>query len=240
MDIPIIYEDKDVLLINKPAGLMVHPDGKRSSETLVDWMVKKYPKLAGIGEPLTLTDGTVIDRPGIVHRLDKDTSGILVIAKSQEAYAFLKRQFETHTIEKVYSAIVVGTPTDASGMIAMPIGRSAGDFRKWSARGKRTGLLREAATAYNVAEAFPKFSLLTLHPKTGRTHQIRVHLAAINHPVACDPLYGKKGACPPGAVRQLLHASSLRLALPKGGIQTFVAEPPKDFSTVLAALRKSC
>jgi len=252
MKVAILYEDKDVLVVNKPAGLLVHPDGSHltpalslgrrggSTEVLTDWILQKYPKIKGVGEPMTLSNGDMIDRPGIVHRLDKDTSGVMVIAKTQQAYAFLKRQFETRTIEKNYLALVVGTPKDATGMIDMPIGRSASDFRKWSAKGARNGELREAKTAYKFLEKLGKYSFLELHPKTGRTHQIRVHLAAIGHPVACDSLYGQKGTCPHGGTRQLLHAASIKLALPKGGIKTLEAPLPKDFKDVLAKLRKSC
>lgn len=216
------------------------PLKKGEGATLTDWVLSKYPKMKGVGEPLMLADGTAIDRPGIVHRLDKDTSGVLILAKNQVAYAFLKRQFETRTIEKTYEALVVGAPKDESGMIDMPIGRSASDFRKWSAKGARTGELREAKTAYKIKERFSKYSLLELHPKTGRTHQIRVHLFAIGHPIVGDSLYGKKGGSPLGVTRQLLHARSLKLALPKGGIKSFEAPLPADFKRVLASLRKSC
>jgi len=228
------------MVLNKPAGLMVHPDGKGSVPSLTDWILERYPEILGVGEKMRLLDGTEIDRPGIVHRLDKDTSGALVVAKTQEAYAFLKRQFETRTAQKSYLAIVLGTPKDKTGMISMPIGRSSADFRRWSAKGKRTGELREAMTAYKVMEVFKGYSLLDIHPKTGRTHQIRVHLSAIGHPVACDTLYGKKGGCPNGGTRQLLHASSLAIALPMGGIEKFEAPLPEDFESVLAELRQMC
>lgn len=254
MNVPILYEDKDVLVINKPAGLVVHADGKTVEPTLVDWILENYPETKGVGEPMQLATNnsqlTTIDRPGIVHRLDRETSGVLVIAKNQKAFEFLKKQFQERKMEKTYRAFVYGEVKNDIGIIDRPIARSTGDFRKWTAERGRRGEEREAVTEYQVLARFQgaplvakgapwktePFSFLDIHPKTGRTHQIRVHLKAINHPVVCDKLYASKRECALGFGRLALHAVSLKFKLPSGKELTVEAPYPEDFKNAIKVL----
>ncbi len=232
----IIFEDDDILVLNKPAGLLVHSDGKNSDKTLADWILEHYPALKQVGEEQLNTRGEPIMRPGIVHRLDRDTSGVLVVAKTQDAFLFLKEQFKNRTIQKTYCALVYGTVQKEEGSITAPIGRSRVSG-KWTAvrPGDKT---REAVTEYCVRERFKEYSVLTVTPRTGRTHQIRVHLKSIGHPVVCDSLYAPKYLCPVcGLGRLALHAESLRLSLPSGENKSFTAPLPEDFTGALEALR---
>ncbi|MBI5004840.1 MAG: RluA family pseudouridine synthase [Candidatus Lloydbacteria bacterium] len=247
MQIEKIYEDRYLVAINKPSGLVVHPDGRSIGPTLVDWILQEYPDMKNVGEPLVLSSGKTIFRPGIVHRLDKETSGVLVIAKTNEAFAFLKKQFQSREIKKTYRAIVYGAMKNDSGVIEKPIGKSRSDFRKWSAEYGARGVLREAVTQYKVlargglhldvrrpSEA--RVTYLEVYPKTGRTHQIRVHLKAIGHPVLCDALYAKGKPCPAELGRLALHAQSLVLASPNGAPLKLEAPLPDDFLRALETL----
>ena len=153
MKIKILYEDKDILAIDKPSGISVHADGRSKEKTITDWVIKNYPKLKGVGEPMIFNDEE-IDRPGIVHRLDKETSGVLLLAKNQKAYEFLKNQFKGREIKKTYNAIVLGWVKDDRGTIRKPIGRSPSDFRKRLAGRGARGELREAVTEYSVLKRF--------------------------------------------------------------------------------------
>jgi len=218
-EVKIIYEDKDVLAINKPAGLLVH-----GPNSLVDWLLKKYPEIKDVGEDSI--------RPGIVHRLDKDTSGVLLVAKNQKAFEYLKEQFQNRKIKKKYIALVEGNIKDSNGIIDLPIGKSKKDFRKKSSTGKIVGKIREAITEYKVLKRFKNFTLVEVFPKTGRTHQIRVHFKAINHPVAGDKLYGRQN----NLNRQFLHASSLEFNLPNGARIKLEADLPEDLKNFLNML----
>lgn len=255
MKIPLIYEDENVLVVNKPAGLAVHGDGRSEDDTLVDWLLEHYPKIKDVGEPPIEVKNQkekseIIIRPGIVHRLDRDTSGVLIVAKTNQAHAFLKEQFKNHTVEKKYLALVRGNFNEEAGLIDKPIGKSNKDFRQWSAARGARGTLREAVTRWRLLERFPKvspspggekedFSLLEVLPQTGRTHQIRVHMKAVSHPIVCDKLYGGQKACPLFLIaRQALHAHSIGIELPNKGRQLFEAELPRDFADTLEALRK--
>lgn len=233
-DIKIIYEDEDVLAVNKPAGLMVHPDPKRKDkdeDTLVDWLAKDYPEIKKVGDEPKL-------RPGIVHRLDKETSGVLVIAKNQRAFEFLKRQFQERVVKKEYLALVRGVLNEPKGVIDLPIGKSKKDFRKRAAKVGVTGKIREAVTEYEVVKRFGGYTLVKVFPKTGRTHQIRVHFKAIGHPVVCDKLYGPKKQNCLGLQRHFLHASSLEIALPSGGRIKLEADLPDDLQKTLKSLEQ--
>lgn len=234
----IIYEDDNILAVNKPAGLPVHGDGKSKEKTFADWLVKNYPGIGNVGDNPEF-------RPGIVHRLDKDTSGILLVAKNQKAFEFLKKQFQERRIKKEYTALVYGKIKNKKGVIDSPIGRSKRDFRKKSVSEETTGRVREAITEYKVSRIFCDtktgkfYTLIKAYPKTGRTHQIRVHLKAIGHPVVCDKLYGpKRGEYPFGLNRHFLHASSLELTLPDGVKIKLEAGLPDDLENVLLKLRK--
>jgi 23S rRNA pseudouridine1911/1915/1917 synthase len=229
MDIQILYEDNDVLVINKPWGLVVHPDGHIKEATLVDWILTRNPELKEVGEPITLSTGEILFRPGIVHRLDRDTSGVLVIAKNQDAYLHLKSQFQDREIQKVYRTFVYGPMPVDSGTIDRPIGRSSGDFRKWTAERGTRGELREAVTNWKVLKKNSDVSYLEVSPKTGRTHQIRVHLKALNHPVIGDSLYAPNRAPLLGFRRLALHSYQITINLPSGETKTFEAPLPEDF-----------
>lgn len=236
----VIFENDRIVVVNKPAGMNVHPDGKNSEYTLSDWMVKTYPQAAHVGEPLEIKDQktgevTFVPRHGIVHRLDKETSGVIVLAKDQKAFIYLKNQFQKHTIKKTYRAFVYGHLRHDIGAINAPIGRSSSDIRKWnSGRGAR-GELREALTRYRVLKRFvyenEKYTFLELYPLTGRTHQIRVHLRFINHPIVSDFLYASTKEKALGFNRVALHAYTLEILVPGDEKPTiFTAKMPKDFN----------
>lgn len=236
MKIKILYEDSNILAIDKPSGISVHSDGRNKEKTITDWVLKNYPKLKRIGEPVTFNEKE-IDRPGIVHRLDKDTSGVLIIVKTKKAFAYFKKQFMDREIKKTYYAIVSGSVKNDHGTINKPIGRSPKDFRRRLAgRGVR-GELREAITEYKVLKRFKdknnKFTYLEIHPKTGRTHQIRVHMKFINHPVAGDSLYNPGKPCPEGLNRLALHAKSIEFKDLKGKIVKVESPLPKEFKKIL-------
>jgi len=261
MKIKILYEDKDILVIDKPSGISVHPDGRTKEKTLTDWILKNYPKLKGVGEPVTFNEKE-IDRPGIVHRLDKETSGVLIIVKTKKAFAYFKEQFMNREIKKVYNAIVSGWVKNDRGIINKSIGRSPNDFRKRLAGRGARGELREAVTEYRVLKRFElkakdcnffyargsqpvlgegrsakknnnpllKFTYLEVRPKTGRTHQIRVHMKYLNHPVACDPLYNTGSPCPKDIKRLALHAKSIEFKSLKGDIIKIESPLPEEFN----------
>jgi 23S rRNA pseudouridine1911/1915/1917 synthase len=269
----IIYQDKDVLIINKPAGIMVHGDGKTEEKTLCDFVEEEFPETKDVGEPMMIGRGpsrepTILRRPGIVHRLDKETSGVMVVAKNQPAFEILKKQFQDHIIKKTYNTFVWGYVKEDEGVIDRNIGRSKGDFRKWSAQRFSRGELRPAITEFNVLKRFDgdpvmkrgaimvgkgnskiplMFTFVEVHPLTGRTHQIRVHFKAINHPVVGDSLYAENHPYALGFDRLALHARKLKLILPtdavvddEGGVSgkmsEFEADLPVDFKKATDAL----
>lgn len=239
MNPKILYEDEYVLVLDKPSGLIVHADGRTEKSALTDWINANYPNLKEIGEPQILQNGEVIKRPGIVHRLDRETSGVIIIAKTKETHLFLKEQFKNRKIEKIYNAVVWGKfPTDKTeGTIEKPIGRSASDFRKWSAEHGAKGVIREAITHYKVLiqgeVGGENFAFLEIQPKTGRTHQIRVHLKSIGYPVVCDKLYASRRECTSdkclGFDRLALHALSVKFELPNHTYITAESPLPAEF-----------
>ncbi len=238
----ILFENEDILAIQKPAGLMVHPDGKSSEPTLIDWILKEYPEMAGVGEPIII-DGKPLDRPGIVHRLDRDTSGVLLLAKNQEAFSFLKKQFQDRTIKKEYHAFVWGHFKENPLTVSVPIGRNKEDFRKWHAGRGTRGETREAVTVIHVVRQFStegdNFSLIHAFPKTGRTHQIRVHLKYLQRPIVCDELYGNTKPPALGFSRIALHARTVTFLLPDGTETTITAPYPEDFGSAIAKYASS-
>ncbi len=228
----IIYEDKNFLIVNKPAGLLVHSIEDSEESSVVDWLIKKYPKIKNVGEDK--------NRPGIVHRLDKDTSGILLIAKNQEAFEYFKKLFQERKIKKVYGALVYGSIKGDRGLIDIPLGKNKKDFRKRGVRGKTRGELKEAITEYKIIKRFPDYTFIDVFPGTGRTHQIRVHLESIGHPIVCDKLYGpQKAVCPFGLRRHFLHARSLEFTDMDDARVKFEADLPEDLQAVLTKLEKS-
>ena len=241
MKIPILYEDKDVVVINMPAGLVIHPDSRTKEKTLVDWILKKYPRIKNVGEPIILDDGTKILRPGIVHRTDRDTTGVLIIAKNQKAYEFLKGQFKARKVHKVYQAFLYGDLKEDRGMIDRPIGRSINDFRKWTSQRGTRGEMREAVTYFKVLNRKDGFTFVEAMPKTGRTHQIRVHFSAINHPLVMDKLYATDFYLSQKQQldfkRTALHARELEIKLPSGKLLKITAPYPEDFEEAMKKIK---
>lgn len=242
-NIPILYEDADVVVINKPAGLIMHSDGRTQEPSVAEWMLKQYPQSAAVGEPWVSPRGETIARPGIVHRLDRGTSGAVVLAKTQEAYAYLKEQFQSRTADKAYRALVYGHPAEQQGSIEAEIVRIRSTPPRWGvARAGESRTQRAAITLWNVlerkvdSESGEKVAYLEARPKTGRTHQIRVHLKHLGYPVICDPLYAVGRPCILGFARPALHAYSLILNLPSGERRTFEAPLPADFTQALGRL----
>jgi len=234
MDLKILYEDNDVLVIDKPAGVVVFPEGDISGEkTVIDYLLEKYPDLKKVGEA---------PRFGMVHRLDKDTSGVLLVAKTAEALIFLQKQFKNREVEKKYVALATGVVKEPEGTIHTLIGRAKSDPRKQAAHSLeysgKTGL-REAITDYKVLERFAEYTLLGVQIKTGRKHQIRCHLAYLRHPIAGDKLYGfKDSPTPQGLERQFLHAGYLKIVLPNGQAKEFTSQLPQDLQIILNNLQK--
>lgn len=241
MEPSILYEDEDVIAIAKPSGLITHSDGRTEEPSVAAWALAHYPELAHVGEPWTSPQGEVILRPGIVHRLDRDTSGVLILAKNEGAYTFLKQQFQDRSTEKVYRAFVYGHPEAEQGTIEAEIVRIRSTPPRWGVLREGEGkssraavtewrtLLRGTDPNTNDAVAY-----LEAKPKTGRTHQIRVHFKYLNHPVICDPLYAKGRPGLLGFSRTALHALSLTITIPSGERRSLVAPLPEDFIKALA------
>jgi 23S rRNA pseudouridine1911/1915/1917 synthase len=223
--VKILFEDDDLLVIDKPAGMTVHPAPGHPSHTLVNAVLSHLSEIE---------DETDVSRPGIVHRLDKDTSGVMLVAKNNVALANLSDQFKSHSVKKVYLALVKGVLKPERGVIEAPIGRDSGDRKKMAITGESRG--RQARTNYRVLRYIGKNSLLEITPETGRTHQIRVHLAAIGYPVIGDATYGKKSAF---LNRQFLHAHRLGFYLPSSGkFVEFESPLPEDLQKALKVLDK--
>ncbi|MDO8532062.1 MAG: RluA family pseudouridine synthase [Dehalococcoidia bacterium] len=218
-DIPltVVYEDADLLVVDKPAGLTVHPAPGHPSGTLVNALLARVPDLGGVGGEL---------RPGIVHRLDKDTSGLIVVAKHERALRHLQAQFKERQVRKVYLALVHRRVQPPEGVIDAPIGRDPRNRKRMAVVPDG----RAALTRYRVLRYLPDYTLLEAAPATGRTHQIRVHLAHIGHPLAGDPLYGGTTKL---VARQFLHAHRLTFRLPSGEERTFISPLPDDLERVL-------
>ena len=232
----IIYEDDAVLAINKPAGLVVHHDGRTDEFAVTDWVVRQYPFMGTVGEPFVLKNGEVINRAGVVHRIDRETSGVLLLAKTEDSFRSLKEQFQERNVVKHYNAFIYGTPQEQKGQINLPIGRSTRDFRLWTAGKNVRGHTREAVTEYEVLSHNEKSSFLAITPQTGRTHQIRVHLKAIGHPVVCDKRYAPERECILGFERVALHARSILIKTLSGSTLSVEAPFPPDFERALVAI----
>lgn len=230
MELEIIYEDNNVLVVDKPASVSVFPEGTITEKTLIDYLIEEKPELKSSGEA---------PRYGVVHRLDKDTSGVLLIAKNDEALIFLQKQFKNREVEKKYIALATGTFKEDSGVIETLMGRSPADPRKqkcYPVEEVGTGR-RLAVTEYKILRKFEKFTLVELNMKTGRKHQLRAQLAHIHHPIAGDKLYGFKDSPQiEGLNRQFLHATLLKIKLPGGHTKEFISELPEDLKQVLEKL----
>lgn len=220
----IVYEDSALAIINKQKGLVVHPGAGNQRGTLVHALLAQIDELA---------DGSAEDRPGIVHRLDKDTSGLMMIAKTNEAYSYLTKQLQAHLVERHYLALVQGTLAETEGSISEPIGRHPKDRKRMAVvqRG------RDAHTLYQIEERFSKHSLVKCRLVTGRTHQIRVHFASIHHPLVGDGVYGFKHNNL-GATSQVLHASYLAFRHPNGRQLEFHSSPDETFQKMVEKARQ--
>lgn len=238
MEPRIIYESADILAINKPAGLLVHPVAVRArrkkdidagapkEETVTEWLVRRFPETQSVGDDPA-------ERPGVVHRLDKSTSGVMLIARTPRGFECLKRQFQGHEVRKTYLALVRGSFKEKRGSINAPIGIRNGTLKR-SVHSRK--MQKPAQTDYNVKEEFNGYSLVEAHPLTGRTHQIRVHFSSIGHALAGDRLYGSEKQ-PLWAVRPLLHALAIEFAGTNGNRFKIEAESPEDFAKALVILR---
>ncbi|MEN9604333.1 MAG: ribosomal large subunit pseudouridine synthase rRNA synthase [Candidatus Parcubacteria bacterium] len=249
----ILHEEKDFIIVDKPAGVVTHPDGKPGSgdkETLCEQLVKLYPDLSKIGEPMQLTEkgGTLItvERPGVVHRLDAETSGVMIFARTKKFFDHIKTQFQEHLVQKEYRAFVWGWFKEGTkkGIINAPIGRSRTDFRQYSAGRFARGDMRDAVTEYEVLGEFetkkfpkvaitPRFSYMSLRPRTGRTHQLRVHMKVVNHVIVADTLYAPSHPKALGFGRQALHAHMINFVDLKGKMRNFESPLPKDFQAAV-------
>ncbi len=222
----VVFENADLLIINKPAGMVVHPAIGHDSGTLVNAALWHDPDLEGVGGE---------KRPGVVHRLDKDTSGLIVIAKNDSAHQWMQGQFRDRTVNKTYITLVDGHPRTPNGRIEAPIGRDPSHRQKMAVTSESRG--RPSITEYFTRETFPGHTLLEIHLLTGRTHQIRVHMAFIGCPVAGDTVYGRKKVTVPIS-RQFLHAARLEICLPgEKEMRTFEAPLPDELQTCLDELR---
>ena len=233
----IVYEDEDIVVVNKPSGMVVHPAAGNEHGTLVNALLYHCgSSLSGIG-------GVI--RPGIVHRIDKDTSGLLVVAKNDDAHLHLSEQLKTHTVSRVYEAIVLGNLKNDSGTVDAPIGRHPTDRKKMAVLRGSGVHAREAVTHYTVVERFGQFTHVRCELETGRTHQIRVHMASLGHPLLGDGVYGGAGTRFEATHKMLisgqcLHAGRLRLIHPRTlAHMSFEAPMPDDMAAVLELLRRA-
>lgn len=259
-DPKIIYEDKNFLAVDKPAGLLVHVTrnvkhkihtraaqkihhsafrGPEKEFTLADWLVERYPEISQVGDP-SMDAGQANLRPGIVHRLDRETSGVMVVARNQDYFEYLKSLFQKHLMKKIYLALVFGEVTPKKGRIEKPIGLKNGTIKRRIESGR---MIKEAITDYRLKRVFKitskkptdqdtLFSLVEVEPKTGRTHQIRVHLKSIGHPIVGDKLYGPRTQ-PEWATRLMLHSLSLEFPLREGQRFQVSSEPPAEYSEII-------
>ncbi len=227
IDLDVIFENDDVLVVNKPAGMVVHPAAGHASGTLVNAALGHDPTMQGIGGE---------ERPGVVHRLDKATSGLIMLAKSDRSLNWLQEQFRARKVDKIYLALVDGKPPTPSGRIEAAIGRDPGHRKRMAIVPPGKG--REASSEYKTLESFEYHTLLEFHPVTGRTHQVRLHCAFLGCPIVGDEVYGRKK---PSILlgRHFLHAQKLSIRLPdKTEVAVFEAPLPADLMQVLAALRR--
>ena len=227
----IIYEDDNLLVLDKPAGIIVYPEKERKEKTLIDLLLEKYPNLKKVGKK---------PRYGIIHRLDKDSSGILLIAKNDKSLIFFQKQFKEKRVEKKYLALVTGIIKNNQGVIETLIGRAPKKRKiqkvylpaEPGSAGKR-----KAITEYKVIKRFKDYTLVEVSPKTGRKHQIRCHLSYLKHPIAGDKIYGfKNHPCPNELKRQFLHAYYLKIKMAEGSDKEFKSSLPNDLKQVIKNL----
>lgn len=230
MELPqVIYKNHNFLIINKPAGLLVHTSERNGDEekSLVDWLMANYPETSTVGDD-------PVNRPGIVHRLDKDTSGIMLIVLNQKSFEYFKKLFQEHQVKKTYLALVCGAVKDEKGVIDKPIGIKSGTTKRTVHSSK---MQKQAVTEYKIVKRLTidnrDYTLLQVEPKTGRTHQIRVHLAFIGYPIAGDKLYGGAKAQLKNLTRQFLHAQAIEFTAPSGERMKFESELPEELKSLI-------
>jgi 23S rRNA pseudouridine1911/1915/1917 synthase len=240
MDIYVIDENSDYVVINKPAGISVHKSGQREEYTVSDWVLEQFPQTENVGEPLRIGTGEQIARHGIVHRIDKDTSGALLIALTQEAYEYYKGLFKNREIRKAYRAFLYGNMRDDHVTVTEPIGKHKKDFRKRTTERNARGELKPAITFFHVLarakDGNEPVLFVEAQPKTGRTHQIRVHARYLQHPVVADRLYASRKPGLLGFDRLALHAYSLEFVDREGFSQKVEAPYPEDFARALTLI----
>lgn len=229
----VLFEDEHLLVLNKPAGIVVHPAPGNWTGTLVNALLHHFQTSGG-----TVSTIGGKERPGLVHRLDKETSGVMVIAKTDQAHRHLSAQFKHHTITRVYEALIFGVPKKGHGLIELAIGRDSKERKKFSARTSRP---KESVTEYKVERRFGKSAAhVLLYPRTGRTHQLRVHLTSLGHPILGDPTYGGRKVCAIDEIevrRVMLHARTLGFQHPSTGeLQEYMRPSPPDMHEVMQAL----
>ncbi len=224
MEPTILFEDEKIIVLDKPSGLIVYPDGRHDYPALDAWLAKHYGKETPEGNFF------------FVHRLDRETSGVIVVARDETTYEFLKEQFQNREVRKIYRAFVHGPIKDERGIIDKPIGNARGGKGPRSVKSPH-GMLREAITAYRTIQSTPEATYVEVFPKTGRTHQIRVHFASIQHPILSDQLYGPTRPKLLGFNRLALHAYSLSFTHPSGKEMTCVAPLPPEFVAAEEKLR---
>ena len=232
IDVKVVDETEDYFVVEKPAGLLVHPAPNQKAGTLVDFILKHDPKITGVGE--------AAERPGIVHRLDREASGLMVIAKNQGSFEDLKRQFKEHSIKKEYLALVTGKMVKDTDVVETPIGRKKGKGRM-SARSKPKEGDKEARSIYDVVERFPHASLVKIVTETGRMHQVRVHMKSLGHPLVGDALYGSDWKSSPslgGVPRLFLHAATLGFNDLGGAWQEYHSALAPDLAGFLESLQR--
>ena len=224
MHIPVIFEDKNILVINKPSGIVIHPFDNSTEETLVDFLAEKYPSIFEIENKIILQDGRTIELGGIVHKLDRETSGVIVIAKTKEIFDELKEQFTNHSIKKIYIAVVEGNIKENNFIINAPLGRNKKDYKQQVNPANPRGELREAITEVAVIKRNENTTLVKLIPKTGRTHQLRAHMTYLGNPIVGDIAYGSKIK----SERIMLHAFNLKFKIGEKDFE-FEVEVPENF-----------
>lgn len=226
IDLDVIFENEDIIVLNKKPGIQVHPSAAEKKKTLANGLIAKYPEIIDVHDESI--DG--VFRPGIVHRLDKDTSGVIVVARNMKSFVELKNLFKSREVRKTYKAIAEGIFSEKSGIIDKPVARAAGNNKQVVARKNTKTKIREAITEFRVIGEFGGFSLVEVSPRTGRMHQIRVHLASIGHPIVGEKLYvdKQKNERSTDVKRQLLHAESIEFEL-FGEHHLFSVKMPQDF-----------
>ena len=232
----IVYEDNNILVLNKPAGLITHPKNiSDTQDSVTSWLIEKYPDIKNVGEPF-IASGKEVPRAGVVHRLDKDTSGLLMVAKDNKSFFYLKNLFQERKIKKLYLALANGRPKESKGIISAPLGR-IGLKRTTKIIGKKLIDQKDAVTEYRTVKEFKGYTLLEVSPRTGRTHQIRVHLNSIGTPVVGDNIYGfKKSTQPANFERLFLHAYKLEFVTPDGKKLVLETDLPDELQKVLNML----